>query len=562
MKKITAILLIGTMILVAVPTLASPVTIEGIKAGDTVTYTVNEFQVPFDILADEIDDLVFDLEGLQFDLSGSTIAIKVMQTYPSTNYYLLSSYFILGKAIEIPLSDDPANDDLKAILGDSASLPAGTGFGISTNLPGSDWLDDRGGIPFYLDPGSFDAVKSSFENEYMTAAVGTDFVVTADGEKDGATITGTITWFGSGEAAGFLKNASVSVINGTDTSKIGIEYESIKNIPLPEEVSDGNTITFTVDRAEVNYDVTGDLASWEYKTLIDVVAKNYLTDFVGKNVLQFDFTDREGCFYQADIHSLNLSSGNLALLSDAKWFDGFAGMLTNYPSSPYNGESSKRPSKLLAIFPLAPAITPDYKMWGVSVKTIDTMLQIASNSIPDNELDILTETGITTSNLLFNVENRINEDLIYFYSTIRAGIDYINPNKTDETIGGTIKIDGWVAYTKTGLLAGASVLLSADILVTNFPFADIFTAFLPSTPGGIPEIPSDTLNGMLSLDIEVKIRNTDIDSLPDVSEAKPVDLISGDIDGFTSPGFPVVETLVVLVVVGLVSGLFFRKKRY
>ena len=72
-----------------------------ILPGDTFTYTVSTWDVPWDELISPTE-APFDLADLVFDLSGSTLGVKVMDTY-SNGYYLLDFYVVLGKAIEIPL---------------------------------------------------------------------------------------------------------------------------------------------------------------------------------------------------------------------------------------------------------------------------------------------------------------------------------------------------------------------------------------------------------------------------------------------------------------------------
>ncbi|MHA2297544.1 MAG: hypothetical protein ACXAEU_04290 [Candidatus Hodarchaeales archaeon] len=551
MKKIAGLLLIGTMFLMVLPSLAIPTAIDGISAGDTIKYKVNEFQFPLDILSEGTGYTPLDLEGLEFDLAGSTIAIKVMQKYPS-NYYLLSGYFILGKSITLPISDNPENEEIRDILGNTIVLPAGIGLGISTNIPGSDWLDDRVGVPFYLDPEAFEEVENRFESMSVlqfNATITTDFTLEVNFEAEGSSATAKIVWFGEGEAAGFVRSASMEITYGDDTFKMNIVYDSMENNLIPQEVRNKETINLEIEKAEATYAVTDDLDTAIVKTTLDGV-KNVLDDLVGEEVARFIFTNHEGCFYEADTYIYNMESGELEKTGEGTWYDGFSGTPTYRDS--WNSEYDQYYSSIFfpmstsiftTFFPIAPAITPDFTKWGGSVKTIDTLIQIlVSSALSSNAKGILSDAGVTINTLSTKMENRRSGDITYFYLSGNANIDYINPNNTDQTAGGTLNYDVWIAYTSAGLLAGAGTRASIDIALTDSP------NFI--TGGG-------EISGTLGMTVEIKIKNNAIASVPAGSEAVPIDLVSGGGVGFTTPGFPIVEALLVLTVIALV----FRRRR-
>ncbi|MHA2297543.1 MAG: hypothetical protein ACXAEU_04295 [Candidatus Hodarchaeales archaeon] len=600
-KKLFGVLFIGTMFLMVLPALAKPIAIDNMKAGDTIKYKVNEFQFPLDIFdVDTSGSLIdlgsdwkshedtsmnttttttmtattsttttttmtattstttwvpettitppiivpigspFDLEGIDFDLAGSTIAVKVMQTYPS-NYYLLSAYFILGKSITLPISNDPAYEEARSILGNEIVLPSGMGLGLSTNIVGSDILDDSYGLPYYLDPNAFEEIEDRFEtmNEYYNATVATDFTLEVMATEGDMAISGKVVWFGEGEAAGYVKSASLEYTSGSDTFKIGIEYQSKENIPLAQEVKNKETLHLMVEKADATYTTTGDLDTAIVKTSLDAV-KNVLTDLVDIEIAKFAFTDHEGCYYEADIYSYDMENNALVKMGYyPTWFNGFVGAVT-YKNDwgieyDYYGGG-------YALYPMAPAITPDFTMWGGSVKTIDTLIQIlVSAAFTENAKNSLDEMGITINGLSAKMENRRSGDITYFYLSGNANIDYINPINTDQTVGGTINYDAWIAYTSTGLLAGTGIHASIDVALTDFP------NFITNV---------GELSGTLGMNVDIKIKNKDLVNLPAGSEAAVVDLVSGGV-GFTSPGFPIVELLLILTTITLV----FRRRK-
>ena len=133
-----------------------------IAPGDTFTYTISTWDVPWEDLIPP-EEAPFDFADFVFDLSGSTLGVKVMDTY-SNGYYMLDFYVVLGKTIAIPLPDD-VDLTITEIFGTELTFDEGLGIGFGS-VPGSDMTEllleteDAFGLPFYVNPSEWDTYET------------------------------------------------------------------------------------------------------------------------------------------------------------------------------------------------------------------------------------------------------------------------------------------------------------------------------------------------------------------------------------------------------------------
>ena len=565
LSVVVGLLMMSTLLFLSV----DATTPENLKPGDTFSYNVSTWDVPWDELIPP-EEAPFNFADFVFDLSGSTLGVKVMDTY-STGYYMLDFYVVLGKTIEIPLPED-ADPTLIDIFGTSLSFEKGLGIGLGS-LPGSDMVgliaetEDTFGLPFYLNPNAWStyetellALDSADATVTVTNVAGSDFEFSMSGTTpDGVDISLSAAWFGDGDNAGVFKSISGTVngdITGDGVSnhlEIALSFDNKAQNVLPLGIRTLNDMTLDFTTAEFTHSVTG--FSTALNDQIDdalVYAADIVSDLDGMPVIKFDIVDVTGCYYNARISVYNPETEMMEQAVDELWWNGFTGFpvidqVDNYfsdlPYAPWTASVGLVPL-------LAPGITPDWDMWTASTTSISQVNEIVEKGLEAffNEEEV-TSLGLdlTTFDSLYQL--RESGDTVFFYSEAKLVLDW-NAGQMEgagesgllstSKISIDVSSNNWLAYSKEGLLSGAGVELVASIAATDIP-----------AEGGLFE------SGSISLDVNIVLQSDQVSSIPDPEEADP--LAGGNVDDEgLIPGFEFISPLLVMTIAVV---LIKKKKR-
>ncbi len=561
MKKLTFLpLVVSILLLFSFFSGSNATTPANIEPGDTFVYNISTWDVPWKELIPP-EEAPFDLEAFVLDLSGSTLGVKVMDTY-SNGYYLLDFYVILGKTIVIPLPDDTPQEVID-IIGPQFNLEKGIGIGIGS-LPGTDFIamldetEDAGGVPFYLNPTEWNRYADELSNlsssevtVTITNEAGSDFSVKIDGTTpDGVNIVVTAVWFREGENPGVFKSITGTVdgdITGDGISnhlELALTFTEKQQNPLPPEITNLNDIVVSLPTAEMTYSITG--FSTATNDQIDdalTYAQDFINDLNGVNVLKYDVEATTGCYYRTRIEVYDPEQAQLVETVSELWWNGFTGFPVyedTYSITPYDAWS---PS--VALIPLgAPGITPDWDMWSASTHSISGIVEILEKSLESFFTEeSVTDLGIDLNNYDTLYQLRESGNIMFFYSEGKLDIEF-HANQMQEMppelqstskLSLTIDTNSWIAYTKEGLLAGAGEDIVAALTVTDIPF-----------DGSTPE------TGSVNLEIQLEARSDRVSSIPDPVKASPF----GEESPGLTPGFEFIIPLAVMVIV-----VSFSKKR-
>jgi hypothetical protein len=589
MRKLFALLVtISICLLFYFPTSVFTTTPENIEAGDLFIYNVSKWDVPYEALIPPEEQPPFNLSELVLDLSGSTLGIKVMDTY-SNGYYLLDLFVISGNSVSIPLppqnatlAPTPTPAEAYQIFGDSIDIPAGVGFSIGS-IPGSDFLETLAGIeedpgvPFYLNPAEWNKYEAEIgaaieEKAPGTAGItnqeGSDFEIHLTGTEDNVTINLIIKWFREGDNAGVFKSISGTIdgdINNDtidDYLEVSVEYESKDNNPLPEFIQDRGELTLTMTKADFEFSREGSLFDDPAVSEQLLLIEDMILDLEDREVLKYDIKSTRGCYYQTTQSQYDPNTGTLSPMEGSTWWNGFTGFRTVQ-----NAESFGSNYNMTAgIIPTgAPGMTPDWDMWRASTTTVQEFLKVLEKQVELwSGTTNFTDLGLTLDEFDTNYEMRYSGDIVFFYGniTLDAGFnaadipeEYEPPEESILNILGpylknttAIEVQAfgkfWISYTqKAGILAGAGALVNASLAITDFPIG----------PG--PE-EGGLMYGTGSLDInaDLEVQSDKVNKLPDPEEAGTE---PEEGDGLFTPGFTIIPALMVIAAVVV----FIRKRR-
>ncbi len=561
-----SLLMMSTFIFLSI----SATTPANIDPGDTFTYTVSTWDVPWAELIPP-EEAPFDLADFVFNLSGSTLGVKVMDTYPN-GYYMLDFYVVLGKTIEIPLPDD-ADPQLLDIFGTSFTLDEGVGIGFGS-LPGSDMTEliagteDAFGLPFYINPAEWSTYQTEFEalgsadaTVTVTNTAGFDFEFSITGTTpEGVDIVLTAAWFREGDNAGVFKSITGTVdgdltddgVTNSQHLGIALSFEKKEVNLLPIEVRNLDDMILSLTTAQMTYSVTGLSTTVNAEVSAQLAAAEaFITAFEGLDVIKFDVEEVLGCYYKTRIEAYNPDSDMLEEVVEELWWNGFTG----YPVTDYDDFfMSELPytqwSPTIALIPLfAPGITPDWDMWAASTLSISQVNEIVEKALESFfKEEEVKDLGLDLNKYDSVYQLRESGTTRFFYSETALDLDW-NAGQAEGTIEGVksttkLSIDfssnNWLAYTTAGLLAGAGFELSAKISATD----------IPAEAGSFE-------TGSISLDVNLALQSDQVSSIPDPEAADPIAGDDAD-DGGLIPGFEFISSLMVMTTAVVILK---RKKR-
>ena len=553
MKKLTLLPLVMSIFLVFSMFLISDATTPtNIVPGDTFIYNISTWDVNWKELIPP-EEAPFNLDNFVLDLSGSTLGVKVMDTY-SNGYYLLDFYVILGKTIVIPLPEDTPQEVID-IIGTEFSLEKGIGIGIGS-LPGTDFIamldeeEDAGGAPFYLNPSQWNRYETELNNipdvaVNVTNVAGSDFSVKIDGTTSGGVdIAVTIVWFREGDNAGVFKSIS-GTIDGDITEdgiddhlEVALTFTEKQQNPLSPDIKSLSDIVVSLPTAQMTYSISGfSTATNDQIDDVLVYAQDFINDLEGLNILKYDIEAVKGCYYKTRIEVYDIEQSKLVEAVNELWWNGFTGfpvfLNDNFYPPPYDAWS---PS--VALVPLgAPGITPDWDMWAASTHTISGINEYLEKSLESFLKDeTATSMGIDLNTYDSLYQLRESGDIMFFYSESKLDLNF-NANQMDELLPGlestskaSIKLtsNSWLAYTKEGILAGAGVNVEADLSVTDIPLFE----------------GNNLETGSVSLEVQLEAQSDQVSSIPDPEKANPI----GEEGPSITPGFEFIVPLAVMAV--------------
>ena len=537
-----------------------------IAPGDTFTYTISTWDVPWEDLIPP-EEVPFDLANFVFDLSGSTLGVKVMDTY-ANGYYMLDFYVVLGKTIVIPLPDD-VDPTVTDVFGTELTFDKGLGLGFGS-FPGSDMTEliaeteDTFGLPFYINPtewNTYETKLGKIDDPDVTVNVtnveGSDFEISISGTtSEGVDIVFSVAWFRDGDNAGVFKSISGTVdgdINNDGTSnhlEIALTFDKKVQNTLPVEIINKDDMIFSLTTAEMTHSVTG--FSTSLNDQIDdglVYAADMVTDLEGLNVLKFDIQQVTGCYYDTRIEIYNPDTELLEEVVAELWWNGFTGFpVTDSDEYYMSGSPYTRWTPSIGLMPtLAPGITPDWDMWKASTISISQVLELVEKSLETfASQEEVTSFGLDLNTLDSVYELRESGNMMFFYSESQLNLDWDASKmdtmpeglKTTSAISVEASLNSWLAYTKQGLLAGAGQEIVASISATD----------IPADEGSYE-------TGSISLNVNLVLQSDQVTSIPNPEAANPV--AGGDENPpALTPGFEFLVPLLIITTVVLI-----RKKK-
>lgn len=564
LSVVVSILMMSTIFFLSV----DATTPTNIVPGDTFIYTVSTWDVPWKELIPP-EEAPFDLADFVFDLSGSTLGVKVMDTY-STGYYMLDFYVVLGKTIEIPLPDD-ADPTIIDIFGTSLTFEEGIGIGLGS-LPGSDMTEliagteDTSGLPFYLNPTEWSTYETDLVDiddpdvtVTVTNVVGSDFEVSISGTtEDGVDIAISAAWFRDGANAGVFKSISGTVdgdVTGDSVSNhlgIALTFDKKEQKVLPLEILTLDDMVLSFTTAEFTHSVTG--FSTTVNDQIDdalIYAADIVTDLDGMPIIKFDVVDVTGCYYNTIIEVYNPETEVMEQVVDELWWNGFTGFPVLDQTDNYLSELPYTPwTATIGLVPLlAPGITPDWDMWAASTISISQVNEFVEKSFEAffKEQEV-KDVGLDLNTLDSVYQLRESANTIFFYSESKLDLDWNAGQmegavdiglKSTSKLSVEVSSNNWLAYTKEGLLAGAGVEIVALVSATDIPGdSDSFET------------------GSISLEVNIALQSDQISSIPDPEAADP--FAGGNAgDGGLIPGFEYIFPLLVMTT----AVVLIKKKR-
>lgn len=602
MRKIRSFLIAtGVLLLLFVPSIGiADIDEDVMTAGDTFIYEVTDFDIPWNDLFGGVDS-PFPFADLVLDLSGSTLAFKVMAV-DNYGYYMLNSYVILGEVIKIPIPEGEGEESIPLVtevFGNQLVIPEGVGIGLGVSIPGSDFIEfidenynAETGLPFYFDPNSWDDYEDMFEDlaDELGSAVdvtvtneagGDEFKVEFSGHigsgEDYTTelysseapsvigigvpavdITLAVAWHQKGDYAGVFKRVSGQITgdlmdNGNEiTLDIEVSFAEKRHNPLPDEILDEETITLELDKGSFTYDATGFFEDNEFDEFLNVldVVEDELGNAVGEDIFEFEVTDVEGCYYETDIYLYD--GRNLELSAERAWWNGFNGFptsLDNWASGPWEDWAF---SPTIGILPImAPGITPDWDMWQASILSLSSIIETIEDAVTSTTAAAeLEAAGATVNEFDVTYEMRANKDFKFFFfeADVDIAIDtsdmegFTNEDEIYPAGAATAFLQLWLAYTHEGLIAGAGAIANVEVDLTNVPIGED-----PYTYDTIYD------NGSISFDLEAELRNSAISTLPDPTALpKDTEGEDGDGGGGITPGFAIIPALLMFAAIAVI----------
>lgn len=615
-KKYSFLIATSIFLLLLVPAIGMAEVDEDVMTpGDTFIYEVTKFDIPIEELLGGME-APFPMEDFVFDLSGSTLGVKVMALDANDGFYALNVYVILGDDVEIPIPEEALTPEVEDVFGDKFIIPEGVGIGLGQTLPGSDFLEfiaedydgQYAGLPFYLDPNEWNEYEDMFEDlgdtlsdagvdltteeadgEFILSlegAVGegaqytetsteetttipwwyteettTETVVVASGPEIDGDIIFEVAWFASGDHEGLFKR-----VEGTFEGDIGeatnidvnieVSFKEKRHNPLPDAILDEETITLEMDTAAFSYDTTGFFD--DNNDLQDQLEEmeDQLDDVEGEDIYEFEVEDVDGCFYETTISMYD--GNNLDEMDDTVWWNGFIGSqgwLDDWGDSPWK-DWQIYPSSPFGIIPLmAPGITPDWDMWQASTLSISSIVEIAQAAITSSDAeDSLDALGLTINEFDLTYEMRGNNDFKFFYFTGEVDLSF-----------DAADADEWPSEDPEEPKADVTVKVemwlgyTADGLIASIGVELMLDATIEEFPVG-ENYNEDTYeyetyydDGSLTLELKAEIINKDVDNVPNPDKLpKDTEGEDGDGGGLPTPGFSVIPALVLVAAIAVI----------
>ncbi|MHA1739314.1 MAG: hypothetical protein ACTSWD_12060 [Candidatus Heimdallarchaeota archaeon] len=460
----------------------------GVVAGDTIKYTINELTLP-------------DMDNLSLsNMVGNKLYIKVLAVadheFPDEVagdliYYSLGIIFTTDVTLTIG----------EGITAFPFVIPAGSATpGITmTGVPHFNVTEGYSPSLFFLDDGW------SFTNVALASA---GLVVTEDLDTLNAAGTGIeLEWRKSDGILTYLYLDDVVTPFGDFTGitvDISLESKEFKGVSLTV----GQEITLQADVANLDITVDGDIGTLLNESTITSI-EDEINVIEGNPFVTYEILAVEGLYYEASVSTYDFVTHSLVEANDTYVFNAFLG---NIPT----GESPIYASKGIATvdFPVyAPIITNDWDIFGGYMVLLHDIVDVYLDQVLDLLLDI---PQVTFNNIegVFQLlekdgyrymQEEINIDLDATISdiTLMSRSNFVPQATLSLEVGIILQEIGWLAYSSTGVIAGARTQINLDASVEL----------------------EGTSYGTIGVNFDFKLRN------PDYNPPDPIS--SGLIPGFT-----------------------------
>jgi hypothetical protein len=483
----------------------------GVVPGHTIKYTINELTLP------EMDNLSIT------DLAGNKLYIKVLAVadheFPGSVmgeliYYSLGIMFTTDEIVTLFGTGSPL--DPQFVIPAGSATPAIT----MTGVPHFNVTEGYSPSLFFLDDGW------SFTNVALSSA---GLTVTEDTTMLRATGTGIeLEWR---KSDGILTDLSLDDVETPFGNFTGITVDlSLDTVELVgASLTVGQEITLQADIANLDISVSGDISTLLNESTITSI-EDEINVIEGNPFITYEILDVEGLYYECSVSSYDFVTHSLVEANETYVFNAFLGNIPTTISPIY---ASKGPA--VVDFPIyAPIITNDWDIYGGYMVLLNDIVDIYLDQVLDLLVDIpeVTFNNIEGSFKLlekdgFNyIQEEINIDLDAEISdVVMMSTNYVPQEDLTFSVSAVLQEEAWVAYSSTGVIAGARLVLGIDASVEL----------------------NAVSYGTVAVDFDFKLRNLDYD---------PPDPIDGNI----IPGFTWLVAIPALIGAAAV-GLIIRRRK-
>lgn len=481
----------------------------GVVAGNTIKYTINELTLP------EMDNLSFS------NLAGNKLYIKVLAVadheFPGEVagdliYYSIGLIFTTDITVTIG----------EGITAFPFVIPAGSATpGITmTGVPHFNTTIGYSPSLFFLDDG-WSLTNFALDSAGLTVTEDTTML---RAEGDGIELE----WRKSDGILTDLRLDDVETPFGNFTGvtvDLSLDSVELKGVSLTV----GQEITLNADIANLDITVSGDISTLLNETYVTSI-EDEINIIEGNTLVSYEILAVEGLYYEVEVSMYDFATHSLVAAENTYVFNAFLGNIPTEISPIY---ASKGPAVI--DFPVyAPVVTNDWDIFGGYMVLLHDIVDVYLDQVLDLVLDIpeVTFNNIEGSFQLLEkdgyryMQEEINIDLDASISDITMmSAEFVPQETLDFGISAILQESGWLAYSSSGIIAGARMQLNLDASV---------------------ELNSVSY-GTIAVDFDFKLRNPDYD---------PPDPIGGGI----IPGFTWLIAIPALIGAAAV-GLIIRRRK-
>ncbi|NHJ48796.1 MAG: hypothetical protein FK733_13515 [Asgard group archaeon] len=461
----------------------------GVVAGDTLYYTVNQAVYPEEYGPDP-SELTLP------DFAGSTLYVKVMQIEDEYEFTTGVEGNKIYYATGLIFNDDKVFTIGAGLTATDIIIPAGSATPSITSGGVASWNTS------YSAPTLFFINDDYAEHTMFLELLNFTVTETADNfhailtnETSGGRIEGN--WRKSYGICTHLIYDDIKFAGGDYTGvTLEITLDEVKKNPLP--VTAGDVLEYKSDIIDVS--ITGDMLNETTLSSINDDYNDIADVYEGVGLLKYVVTGVEGCYYMCDVYMWDNWTQSYVKSDYPYVYNGFIGSFYNHDPFFYSytpPPPTKGPSYYYFDGP-GPFVTPDWGIYEGQMNLFDALL---SNHVTDI-LELMSPAPWMTYHAIGGTMELVSKkDFKYLYALLNVNIEEdlgsssfvsIVPEMVYDT--GSIyqaQVEAYYCYHETGI--GAAIRFNLDMDIEVY---DEGTEY-------------DT--GLLSIDIDVKLRNHDYD---------------------------------------------------